>query len=401
MKKKLAILWSHPIQYLAPLWRALASRPDLEVTVIYFDDFGVSGRVDPDFGLPVSWDTPILDGYESEFVNTGGGHDRPFSMRLPNAAAFLRSRSIDAILIGGYTHPFEIQAIRAAKRLGIRVLMRGEFSDFKPGRSAVPSAIRDAYLRRFYRKVDAFCAIGTAARQHLKRLGISRERIFFSPYAVDSDFFEDQSRSLDRRSIRRDLGIAQDEFSFLFTGKMIERKCVLLLLDAIDGIPHAERPSLILVGDGPLMKQVADRGKELLGARLHLGGFVNQSELAKFYVAADAFVLPSQYEAWGLVVNEAMQFALPAIVSDGVSCHPDLIHEGETGYVFENGCSVDLARKMKLLSGNPDLCRAMGQNARELIRGYTTARSAEGVIEGLDSLFSSPAPALALKECPS
>lgn len=401
MKKKLAILWSHPIQYLAPLWRALASRSDLELIVIYFDDFGVSGQVDPDFGLPVSWDTPILDGYDSEFVKTGGGHDRPLTMRLPNAAAFLQSRSIDAILIGGYTRPFEIQAIRAAKRLGIKVLMRGEFSDFKPGRSVVTSVLRDAYLRRIYRKVDAFFAIGTVARHHLERLGVSPEKIFFSPYAVDSDFFEDQSRSLDRRSIRQDLGIAQDEFAFLFTGKMIERKRVLLLLDAITEIPGAERPSLILVGDGPLMEQVSDRGKDLLGARLHLGGFVNQSELAKFYVAADAFVLPSQYEAWGLVVNEAMQFALPAIVSDKVSCHPDLIREGETGYVFRHGCAEDLARKMALLSENPDRCRAMGRNARELIRDYSPARSADGVVKGLESLFSSSAPTLALKECPS
>lgn len=399
--KKLAILWTHPIQYLAPLWRALAAQPGLDTIVIYLDDFGVSGRVDPDFGHPIVWDTAILDGYDSEFLISEGRFDRPFSMRLPNAATFLRSRSIDAILIGGYTHPFEIQAIRAARRLGIKILMRGEFSDLKPGRSAVKAALRDAYLRGIYRKVDAFCAIGTVAKHHLERLGVSPKKIFSSPYAVDSDFFEEKERSMDRRTIRRDLGLADDEFAFLFTGKMIERKRVSLLLDAIAGMPSDERPSLILVGDGPLMEQIADRGKALLGNRLVLGGFVNQSELAKFYVAADALVLPSEYEAWGLVVNEAMQFGLPAIVSDAVSCHRDLIFDGETGFVFRRDCSEDLARKMKLLHTDSGRCRAMGQNARDLIRSFCPARGAEGVVEALDSFFSSAASSLTLEECPS
>ena len=71
---------------------------------------------------------------------------------------------------------------------------------------------------------------------------------------------------------------------------------------------------------------------------VHFYGFINQSEISKFYKAADLFVLPSGIgETWGLVVNEAMLFSLPIIVSDRVGCAKDLVKHNENGFIYEYG----------------------------------------------------------------
>ncbi len=96
-------------------------------------------------------------------------------------------------------------------------------------------------------------------------------------------------------------------------------------------------------------------------------GFLNQTEMWKAYVPADAFVLPSTNgETWGLVTNEAMLFGLPVIVSDQVGCGPDLVVEGETGYVFSGGAE-GLAAAMEKLIGNRERAPAMGAAGRRRV----------------------------------
>ena len=98
-----------------------------------------------------------------------------------------------------------------------------------------------------------------------------------------------------------------------------------------------ERLHLILLGDGLLRDEVEAAAREALGERLTMPGFVNQRGLAAYFAAADVFVLPSAFETWGLVVNEAMQLGLPAIVSSAVGCHADLVIPEGTGMIFPTG----------------------------------------------------------------
>jgi hypothetical protein len=75
-----------------------------------------------------------------------------------------------------------------------------------------------------------------------------------------------------------------------------------------------------------------------LGADVKLFGFMNQTELGEAYGLADCLVAPSALpETWGLVVNEALAAGLPCIVSSVVGCGSDLVHDGETGYVYPVG----------------------------------------------------------------
>lgn len=385
MTTRLAIFATHPVQYQAPLWQALAAMPNLEVTVYYFSDFSIRGAVDPGFGVEVAWDTPLLEGYHSEFISRDTDISKVCSLRLPHARQLLQQERFDAVLIQGYTHPFERQAVLAARRLGVKVVMRGEFSDRGQRKNLLKTFIRNQYLKWFYSHVDAFCYIGEDAKQHLLARRIPKKNLFFSPYSVDTTGFIAQSKAYNRVSTRKKMGLDEKDFVFLFSGKLIPRKEPLLLLDALEQLPSRENVALIVLGDGPLKTQVVERGKALLGSRFLFQGFVNQSKLGQYFLAADAFVLPSNHETWGLVVNEAMQFGLPVIVSDRVGCHRDLIGDHNTGIVFKSGASGSLARALAGLAASPDAARRLGHNAQKLIQAYSTEQNAMGVREAVAS----------------
>ena len=201
MSIRLGIFVSHPIMYHVPIWRYLSSFPELQVKVHFLSDHTIRGVMDPGFGVPIAWDTPLLEGYEHSFVSHTADIRKPRSFVLDDPMALLREGQFDWILVAGYSYPFERQLVRAARKLGIKVIMRGEFTDLK--RRNYPwwkRCLRSVYLRRLYRKVDVFACIGFQARQHLRAHGVAQGDIFFSPYSVDTEFFEEQ------KSTRHDQG---------------------------------------------------------------------------------------------------------------------------------------------------------------------------------------------------
>lgn len=383
MNTRLAIFASHPIQYQVPLWRGLAAHPGLDVEVFYFSDHSVRGGVDPDFGVPTAWDVPLLDGYKHCFLSRAADLSRPHSIRVTKPMRRLRDGGFHWILVQGYTFGFDSQMVRVAKRLGIKVLMRGEFADHGVRRGWLKRIVRDRYLRWLYAQVDAFGVIGVEARRHLLRLGVSKERLFFSPYSVDTALFETQRRSCDRTITRGRLGLTDRHFVFLFSGKLIPRKAPLLLLAALERLSERDRLALIVLGDGPLRETVVAGGNALLGERFIFPGFVNQSRMAEYFMAADAFVLPANYDAWGLVVNEAMQFGLPVITTDRVMCHEDLIVEGQTGYVVPADEVETLAGAMQHLLDDRRGAAAMGDEAQRRVQLYSTEASVQGLLQAI------------------
>lgn len=397
---RLAIFVTHPIQYFAPLWRVLAASPEIDLLVHFFSDHSVRGALDPGFGVTVAWDVPLLDGYRHEFITRDADLRAPGSVGLPDARRRLTREHFDAVMIHGYTHRFERQVLRAAHASRLQTIIRGELTDVPPfgGRSRARAVVRDLYLRWFYRHIDTFCYVGEEARLHLRRRGIAESRMFFAPYSVDTALLEVQRSSISREAARRALGLAENQLVLLSSGKLIARKAPLLLVQAIGQIRDRERLALIVLGDGELKAQLEAEARPLLGERLHMVGFVNQSELGRHYAAADVLVHPSYFETWGLVVNEAMQFGLPAVVSTTVGCHRDLIIEGETGMVFEQGNPAALAACINRFLRASHLARDLGANARRHIASYSTDASAAGIRSalGLDARQPSPVAPLPL-----
>lgn len=375
---KLGVFTTHPIQYHAPLWRNLAKRPDLDLTVHFFSDHSVRGGIDEGFNRPVTWDVDLLKGYKSVFISRDANLSKPTSVKIPNVRSLLKERDFDCVFIQGYTHGFEIQVLQEARRQNIEVVMRGEFSDIAQ-RSQAKAWVRQNYLRWFYNKVSVFGVIGENARQNLVRHGVSEDRMVFAPYNVDTDLFEAQKKKFKRETVRRQLGLKEKDIVLLFSGKLIPRKEPLLLLEAMGKLRDYPNLKLIIMGDGPLKNEVQKAATRFIPKKLVFQGFVNQSELGRYYRAADIFVHPSYGETWGLVINEAMQFGLPVLTSDRVGCRLDLVKPGLTGFVFPSGNAERLAFFLETMVRNPDWTKKMGEKAEKLIGFYSSKLAADGI----------------------
>ncbi len=383
MIRRLAVFATHPIQYQVPVWKALAAIPGLATVVHYFSDHSVRGEIDPGFGTNVAWDIPMLDGYEHRFIQRDAYRKGKFRTGRFNPGKLLVEGRFDSVLLQGYINRFERAVAVSAKALNIKTVLRADFIDLGYHRGIFKSLVRPFYLRWFYKHIDAFCYFGKNGKRHLLNYNIPEDRTFFAPHSVDSALFHAQSSKFSRTNSRRFLGISDDETVLLFCGKLIPLKMPQLILDAVERLEMKDKLALIVVGDGPLRASFEERASTLFGQRLYMAGFVNQSKLGRYYSAADIFILPSEYETWGLVVNEAMYFGLPVIVSNRVGCHPDLVIEGKTGYVFAANDANDLAEKISLAAEDRRSLKRMGENAARHIGDYSTERGVQGILQAI------------------
>ncbi len=381
---RVAHLVSHPIQYFAPLYRELASRPDIDLTVFFYSDATARDFVDPEFGRSVTWDTPLLDGYRYRFLPSASRTD--LSSRLlkrPNwdIVREVASGGYDVLWVHGYAHLTTWLAVAAARARGMRVLIRDE-QTLLHSRPLHKRLVKSLVLCALYSRASALY-IGQENRRHFARYGMPAARMFAAPYCVDNIYFQARARELMARrdESRGRFGVTGDAPVVLFSGKLIAKKQPLLLIEAFARVRRARRCSLLMAGDGPL-RSAAERLVERLSVPdVHFAGFLNQSEISAAYAAADIFVLPSAlHETWGLVVNEAMNFGLPVVVSDKVGCGEDLVR-GENGIVVSHDSVEQLAGAIGLLVSDDAMRRAFGAASRRIIDEYSIERAADGIVD--------------------
>ena len=140
-------------------------------------------------------------------------------------------------------------------------------------------------------------------------------------------------------------------------------------------------PYLVIVGDGEERADLEARSAGIEGVRFC--GFRNQSELPRFFDLASVFVLPSQHEPWGLIVNEVMNAGRAVIISDDVGCGPDLITDGVEGCVFPVGDIGALADALRRVLASDAEAAAMGDRARARIAGWSFEEDVQGLRRAL------------------
>ena len=388
---RLAYLVSHPIQYQAPLLRRIALEPDINLTVLFGSDFSVRSYKDRGFGVEVAWDTPLLDGYRSEFLpplrDTGEvSPTTPISRGIYRRMQLSDGRpSFDALWVHGYASINALQAIVAANALGIPVLLRAESWLADRARSPWKLAIKSAFFNLLGKGISAVLAIGTENAAYWTYYFGESVPQFLMPYAVDNEYF---ARLADlavphEQELRAELGLAADRPVILFASKLQQRKHADHLLEAyrsfIGNGAAQNRPYLVIVGDGEQRGALEAQARQLGLEDVRFAGFRNQSELPRFFQLADVFVLPSRHEPWGLIVNEAMASGCPVIVSTDVGCHADLVSNGVEGCIYPVGDIPALTEALHNVFSTPTSAATMGQAARKRINTWNY----EGDVQGL------------------
>lgn len=389
-KYKLGVLTTHPIQYQAPLFRALAKEPCLDLTVLYcmIPDAVQQGV---GFGVPFRWDIPLLGGYRHIVLGNDSRKPSPSSFRgcdTPGIRKAIQSEGFDVVLALGWQVMSYLQLLVACRRLGVPCMVRGESNDVLE---------RPVWKRLIHRMLllqyGAMLYIGESNRRFYLANGVPESKLHFAPYCVDNERFAAAAASVvaKRAEVRERWGIPQRATTFLYCGKFVPKKrpvdCLRALRVALDSGARANSEiHLLMVGSGDLLRECqAEASRYALPVTF--AGFLNQREIALAYAAADCLVLASDHgETWGLVVNEAMACGLPAIVSDRVGCHFDLVTNGETGHVFEMGDAHALGELMAGMVADPQRLREMGTNARGRVARYCYAEVVRGVVEAVNAV---------------
>ncbi|MFM8275945.1 MAG: glycosyltransferase [Cyanobium sp.] len=390
---RLLIVSSHPIQYQVPIFRQLAADPSLDLSVLYLTipDALSQGH---GFGLPFQWDIPLLNGYRWRTAKSldGKGRFGQFQgLRLRHPSAELKgdhNRLPDVILITGWHYIGLLQLLFAACLKRIPIMLRMENNNHKK---------RGWHQNLVHRLIVNSCQfllpVGRANSKYYQSLGIAPSRMLTSPYCVDNAHFSAlaaQARS-QRLAIRRNWKIPDDAFTFLFCGKLQEKKHPEDILKALEILKNRQQLApihLLIVGSGDLEKQLRSRASRL-DLPVSFAGFLNQRELSSAYAASDALVLPSDAgETWGLVVNEAMACGLPAVVSDQVGCAEDLVQPGLTGVVYPCHNLDKLAEAMLSIASNPTTAQMMGANAAELVcNSYDISTASSAISQASSFIF--------------
>lgn len=381
---RLAIISTHPIQYYAPVFRALATDPRVEMRVFYTLSQAAQGPIaDAGFGRQITWDIPLLEGYESEFVPNTSREPRTthfHGIRNPQLPARIEAWGAQAVLVYGWNHHSHLGALRYFKGR-IPVLFRGD-STLLNEQTPLRKLARRLFLRWIYRHVDVPIAVGSNNRDYYTWCGVPPKRIGFAPHSVDTTRFADNSgeHAAHAARLREQLDIAPDERVLVFAAKFIPEKDPLLLLEAFiraEGDAH-----LVLVGNGALEEEMRRRAAD--HTNIHFLPFQNQSAMPAVYRLGDVFLLPSRSETWGLALNEAMASGRAVVASSKVGATRDLIRHGVNGWAFESGNGSELAAVIReALAADARTLARMGESSARVIEAWSTVAAARGIADAV------------------
>jgi len=225
------------------------------------------------------------------------------------------------------------------------------------------SLVKPLLAPKLFRMNEIIAPGSTAGCELFRGMGIPEKRIVLAPFVVDNDWWIQQAARTDRRAVREKWKVPEQSPVVLFCGKLQPWKRPLDLLRAFAKADVAGA-FLVFVGDGPLRTVLEETAIDLgIADRVRLLGFVNQSQLPGVYRASDLLVLPSEYEPFAVVVNEAMLCGRAVVVSDRVGAAGDLVQPGTTGFVFPCGDIETLARILREMTGAPARMRELGASA--------------------------------------
>lgn len=219
---------------------------------------------------------------------------------------------------------------------------------------------------------------GTVSRRYFNEVfDYPTEKIYNQYLTVDGETIEKIGRNRERIRIelRDKYGIESNEKVLHYSGRLVDVKNVENVVRAISEINN-QKITLLITGDGVLRESLEKIAKEL-DVKIVITGFIdNQEKLFEHYYLSDIFILPSKYEPWGLVVNEAMFAGLPVLVSNVCGCSLDLVANDKNGYIIDPLNINDISKKIKLLFEDSQLDKK-GLHSKKFIKQYTFKNSAK------------------------
>lgn len=295
-----------------------------------------------------------------------------------------------AVVVHGYNDPLRVRVLAWCRANAVPAFVSGDNNVRLDRATGLRRAAKHAYLRPLLRLTAGAMPFGTLGRAYYRRYGVPPSRIFLVPLEPD---YAAVRAAPPRPAAAARLGLSPGRRRLIYSGRLAEEKRVDLLLAAFAGRVAVERPGwdLVVLGGGPERDALARLVPPGLAGRVHwVGARTDPADVFAAYKACDVLVLPSDYEPWALVVNEAAAAGLPVVCSDVVGAGADLVRDGVTGRVFPSGDAAALADALLDVTADDERLGRLGvasadavdrwRHVADPVQGLRAALRAVGVI---------------------
>ena len=298
------------------------------------------------------WKNPLSDHPCYKPLSDIPVQEAALTKRIGTFVSVARKNKIKILGLAGYGRMEYIWILFISKMLGIKVIL---FAESWYGNNAVINALKGSFLNWFCK---GFLVSGLRAKAHFsEKLGIPLHKIEMRYSVVDNAHFQQQSK-------------VEKENILLCVARFSEEKNLIRLISAFKNSKISNSWKLQIVGGGPLKAQLLQAiGNQ---ANVQLSDWLSYSALPILYAHSRVFILPSTFEPWGLVANEAMAAGLPVLLSEQCGCTPDFAgtFDGST-FDAEDEASITFSiNKISELS-NAELER-IGNNNQQKVKNYST-----------------------------
>jgi glycosyltransferase involved in cell wall biosynthesis len=372
---KLVIVTEIIAPYRIPVFNALALRREIDLHVIFLSENDPGLRQWRVYKDEIKFQYDVLPSWRQRF----GRYNLLINRGVLSA---LNKIGPDAVLCGGYNYLASWESAYWTRVHRVPLLLWSESTalDRRRGHRLV-----EFMKARFLNLCGAFVVPGKSSLKYLKDLGVSDRRIFTAPNAVDIGLFAALAEEAGRAESEVRTRLSLPLRYFLYVGRLVQAKGVFDLVEAYALLDDEIRSKvgLVLVGNGADRSELMERASRIAPGTIQFPGFVQREGLPEFYALADALILPTHSDTWGLVVNEAMSCGLAVISTSVAGCAADLVQDDWNGFVVPPGDVSQLAAAMARVAVDSGLRIEMGSNSRERVEAYSPAAWAEGLVKAV------------------
>lgn len=366
--------------YRISLFNSVANQAPFELKVLTLTE-REQNRQWQVMGSPVQFEYEVLDGWHLMF-RPDRAKSFAFHVNLGVSKRLLELRP-DIIITSGYSTPAYWEGFLYSRLTDAKYILWNGTTLYSSGRvSGVLGLLKKVIIR----SADGWIAYGSKAKEYLEFLGADPSGIVVSINTVDMEYFH-QSVTLYRAPSGFNLVRSKyPGFLFIYVGRLVAGKGLLHLLRSVKAL-NDNGVGLLVVGDGPERAKLEEFCKHNSVENTYFVGFQRTEKLSQYYALADALILPSLIEPWGLVVNEALASGLYVACSKYAGAGYDLIKSKRNGELFDPLSADEFVSVLQSIVLDRSIKGRRRAIAQRAVADFSIEKSTKSFTRAIKSVF--------------
>ena len=374
-EKKLLIINSHPVNYHTPIYRMASDIKNVKTKVFFL--LNVFKNEFNENNWPIDYVNAkknLLEGYDFQFINNYPPTTSNSFFGLFNFGIIINiiKYKPNVVFVFGWMHLILPIIVFLSYFLKYKIILKGE-ADLINKKNTKINKFAKIYLSILFSQIDYITYSYKKNKEYFLDKKIKHNKLFFFPCAVDNNYYTKINNQMSKIHIRSKYLINQKEIVALYVGRFDKRKRILHLLNIFLKCKFNQHVTLYLIGDGELKKDVIDfvENNNWENKKVIIEIFKNQFEICEYYKLSDFVVLPSIKDPSPKVINEALNFNLPSLVSDNIGTSNDLVINEFNGLVFNTFDEKDFIQKFQKIVNDDYLRLKLSMNCKKTIKKWS------------------------------